>query len=326
MTTGPTRPDPARDRRAVIRPFRLVLVGAGRMGATHVRAVAGHSTIEIAAVVEPSDAAVASLRARTPRYRRVDEFLAGERFDGALVAVPTRAHVTVVTRLLAAGVPVLCEKPLGLTAADAEQLEHRALDAGVPLCIGYWRRFVPELRQLRHRIANGELGDIQLILCAQWDEQPPPAAFRDPASSGGILVDMGVHEWDQIRWLTGQDVVEARGFASSVRTHPPVSGDPDSVGVVARLSGGATALVTLVRRHPPGEVVRLEVVGTRSAVQVELIAPPNGDERLRVALQAQLEDFASVVRGGPAQGATPADAVAALATAERVATALEGRR
>jgi len=294
------------------------------MGSTHARALAGHRGIEITAVVEPSAGAIAWLKTQTPRYRQVDELLARERPDGALVAVPTRAHVEVASRLLAAGVPVLCEKPLGLTAADAERLAGRARDAGVALCVGYWRRFVPELRKLRHRIISGELGEIQVILCAQWDEYPPPAAFRDPAASGGILVDMGVHEWDQIRWLTGQDVVEARGFASPVRTHPPVSGDPESVSVVARLSGGATAVVTLVRRHPPGEVVRLEVVGTQGAVRLEPIAPPDGDERLRVALQAQLEDFASVACGAPGHGATPADAVAALATAERVATALQG--
>jgi myo-inositol 2-dehydrogenase/D-chiro-inositol 1-dehydrogenase len=294
------------------------------MGSTHARALAGHRGIEIAGVVEPSDGAVAWLEARTPRYREVDEFLARERCDGALVAVPTRAHLPVVTRLLAAGLPVLCEKPLGLTSTDAERLAHFAWGSGVPLRVGYWRRFVPEIRQLRHRIASGEFGEIQVILCGQWDAHPPAAAFRDPASSGGILVDMGVHEWDQIRWLTGQDIVEAGGFASSVCSDPPVSGDPESVAVVARLSGGGTAIVTLVRRHPPGEIVWLEVVGTRSAVRLELIAPPDGDERLHLALRAQIEDFAGVAGGAPGHGATPADAVAALATAERVAAALRG--
>jgi len=299
-----------------MRPFRLALVGAGRMGSTHARAIAGCPGIEISAVVEPSDEAMARLEPVVRRHRDVGALLTADRPEGALVAAPTRRHGEIVSALLRAGVPVLCEKPLGLTAAGAAELGALAQATGVPLVVGYWRRFVPELRALRARVVRGELGKVQFVLCAQWDERPPPVAFRDPTSSGGILVDMGVHEIDQIRWLLGQEIDTAVGFAASVTAEAPVPGDPESVSIAARLSGGATALITLIRRHPPGETVRLEIVGTEGAERLEPIAPPDGADRLLVALRAQLEDFVSAARGGRAEGATAADAAAALRTVE----------
>lgn len=247
--------------------------------------------------------------------------LEAEHVDGALVAVPTRAHVVACSRLLRGGVPVLCEKPLGLTASEAHALGALAETAGVPLLVGYWRRFVPELHRLRERLAAGALGTVQFVLCAQWDEHPPPAVFRDPASSGGILMDMGVHEVDQIRWLVGQEVEAAAAWAASVGSEAPVPGDPESVSIAARLSGGAMALITLIRRHPPGEVVRVEVVGTEDAVRLEPLAPPDGEERLLVALRGQLEDFVAAIHGQPSTGARAADAVAAHRAVERVAAA-----
>ena len=85
----------------------------------------------------------------------------------------------------------------------------------MPLQVAYWRRFIPGLRRLHDRIAAGEFGVIHLVTCYQWDEQPPSAAFR--AHSGGIAIDMGVHEFDQLRWLTGQDISGLAAVAARAR-------------------------------------------------------------------------------------------------------------
>ncbi len=291
------------------------------MATQQTRALHGTPTIRTTTVVEPSDSAMARFEGSARRYRQLDALLEAERVEGALVAVPTRAHVEVCSTLLRAGVPVLCEKPLGLTAPEARGLGALAEAAGVPLLVGYWRRFVPELRQLREQLATGAFGAVQFVLCAQWDEYPPPAAFRDPASSGGILMDMGVHEVDQIRWLVGQELDAVAAWAASVGSEAPVPGDPESVSIAARLSGGATALITLIRRHPPGEVVRVEVVGTERAIRLEPLAPPDGEERLLVALRAQLEDFVAAIHGQPSAGARAADAVAAHRAIARISAA-----
>ena len=120
-----------------------------------------------------------------------------------------------------------------------------AADAGVVLQIGYWRRFVPALVELRERITAGALGEPAQIWSWQWDEWPPSPAFR--ARSGGILLDMGVHEFDQVRWLTGQEFNDVTAIAASVASETPVPGDPESVAAVAELSGGAVATVSVGR-------------------------------------------------------------------------------
>jgi myo-inositol 2-dehydrogenase / D-chiro-inositol 1-dehydrogenase len=278
------------------------------MGATHARALASSNAVEIACVVDPSDAAAAQVAA--PRAT-LDDLPA---VDGALVCVPTRLHLEVVARLAELGLPVLCEKPCGLTSDETRAIA--ALDTR--LQVAYWRRFVPALRELRERVRAGELGEIVFASSAQWDELPPARAFRDPSSSGGIVVDMGVHELDQLRWLTGREIVGVSGVAGAVGWDEPVEGDPELVQLAVELDGGIAAAVTLGRRHPPGEVCRIEVVGLEGETRLDFVAPPDGDETIAAALRAQAEDFAAE-RG---EGATVEDAVAALEAAECAKAAL----
>ena len=288
--------------------FRLALVGAGRMGATHARALATSRSVEIACVVDPSDQAAAQVDAPRATLDDLPDV------DGALVAVPTRLHVGVMTELAALGLPVLCEKPCGLTVEETRQIA--AL--GVRLQVAYWRRFVPALRELRERIADGRFGEIVYVASAQLDELPPARAFRDPRSSGGIVVDMGVHELDQLRWLTGAGIADVAGVSGSVGWDPPVEGDPELVAFAVTTDAGVAAHVVLARRYPPGETCRVEVVGLDGAERIDFVSPPDGDETIFAALRAQAEDFA---RGG-AEGATVDDAIAALDAAQRVKAAL----
>jgi myo-inositol 2-dehydrogenase/D-chiro-inositol 1-dehydrogenase len=304
-----------------MRPVRLALVGAGRMGSTHARALgSAPDGVELAAVVEPSDEA-AGRTGIARRCRDLDELLALGGVDGAIVAAPTRLHAPLVTHLLEAGLPVLCEKPCGLRSDETRALARRAAEARVPLHVGYWRRFVPALRDLQAEVAAGSFGELELVACAQWDQSPPPAAFRDPASSGGILVDMGVHEFDQLRWLTGQEPEAIAGLASQAE----VEGDPDSVVLGLRLGGGALGTVSLLRRHPPGDLCRVEVVGSRKVARLDFLAPADGQQAFLAALRAQAADFAAAIAGGSPSGASPDDAVRALELAERAAAALPRR-
>jgi myo-inositol 2-dehydrogenase / D-chiro-inositol 1-dehydrogenase len=291
------------------------------MGATHARALAGDPEIELAALVEPSDAAAAALPT-LPR-RTIGE-LAGD-VDGAIVAVPTRFHEQVVAELLDAGLHTLCEKPCGLASDATRRLAERAAATGRVLQVGYWRRFVPSLRELRERLLSGELGELELVHCAQWDETPPPAAFRDPTSSGGIVVDMAVHELDQLRWLTGQEVVSLAGAASSVTYGEPVPGDPESVVLTAELSGGALAIISLLRRYPPGDLCRIDLVAGEAAERLDFVEPGDGEAAFLAALRAQAVDFGCAIAGGEPAGATAEDAAVALELAERARDVLNLR-
>jgi myo-inositol 2-dehydrogenase / D-chiro-inositol 1-dehydrogenase len=305
------------------REFRLGLAGAGRMGRTHLRALNGSDLVTVAAIAEPSAPsreAVAGLG--VPVHGSVAALVDREALDGVLICAPTDAHAEVIAEVVAAGLPVLCEKPCGVSPEQAAAAAGIAAAAGVPLQVAYWRRYVPQLRELRERILRGELGFVHLICCYQWDASPPPAAFR--VRSGGIFVDMGVHEFDQLRWLSGQEIGPLHVAAAGADP----SGDVDSAELIAQLSGGSVGLVSLGRYHRGGDMARAEAFGTRDTACCPFLTPEEGERAQLAALRAQAEDFARQARGESAGsgtgavGATAADAVAALEAARRASALL----
>jgi myo-inositol 2-dehydrogenase/D-chiro-inositol 1-dehydrogenase len=295
--------------------FRLGLIGAGRMGRTHLQALSGSDRVRIVAVAEPASLTRDALAASgLTVHAEVDAMLDAEQLDGVLIAAPSDRHVALVRRIADAGLPILCEKPCGTTAAEACEAARIASVAGVPLQVAYWRRFVPALRELRTRIADDVLGGLYLVACYQWDASPPPALFR--VHSGGILIDMGVHEFDQLRWLTGQDITGVQVSVPSVSSDPPVAGDSESAQVLCTMSGGSTGLVSLGRRFPRGDVCWTQVFGTKGAEECRFLWPPDADAAFHHALRLQAESFAAGVNGGAIDAAGAEDAVAALTAAE----------
>ncbi len=301
-------------------PFRLGLASAGRMGRTHLRALTGSDRVAVTAIAEMSAAARAALGAvpGVTVHASAAEMLDAAAIDGVLIAAPTDQHGAVIAEVARHGLPILCEKPCGLTAAAARASAETAAAAGVPLQVAYWRRFVPSLQRLRDRIAAGEFGTVHLVTCYQWDEQPPSAAFR--AHSGGIAIDMGVHEFDQLRWLTGQDISTLAVVASG--RAPDGIADVDGAQAIAALSGGGCGFISLGRYYPAGDAVWAEVFGTRGSERCDVIDPAQGERARLEALRCQAENFAEFALGAPCAGATADDAVAALAAAEQVTVAI----
>lgn len=301
-------------------PVRIALVGAGRMGRVHLDALRRSPAIELAGVVEPYAPTRESLAGeRLAVYESVDELLDRDRPEGVLIAAPSDRHQALVAEFAAAGVPMLCEKPVGIRVSDALGATATAREAGVLLQVGYWRRFVPELRALRERISTGQLGDINQLACMQWDAEPPSDQFR--AHSGGIAVDMGVHEFDQIRWLLGQEIQWVAAISAGPASGATAS-DPDAATVLAQLSGGAAATVSLGRRFPHADSCWLEVWGTEGYERLPFMWDAEGDRVFRTAIATQAEAFADAIRGGTPTGAWGEDAVAALTVAEWTAESL----
>lgn len=295
--------------------LRLLVIGAGRMGRVHLAAIAESTAARAVAVVEPFDSSRAALAGTgLALFAGLDDALAAGGFDAALVAAPSPLHPDLVASLMAARVPTLCEKPCGLRSSDTVRAAEAAAAAGVPLQIGYWRRFVPALQALRAEIETGALGDIALVQAWQWDGEPPAAGFR--LTSGGPLLDMGVHEFDMVRWLTGQDISLRAVVDSDVVSVDRVEGDPESVLATGKLSGGGVAVVSLGRRFDRGDCCWVEVIGTAGSRRCEFMVGESGDAVFRAALVSQVDAFAATVRGAPSTAATAADAVAALDAVE----------
>jgi myo-inositol 2-dehydrogenase / D-chiro-inositol 1-dehydrogenase len=302
--------------------FRLGLVGAGRMGRTHLRALRDVSDVKIVAVAEP----VASLRDEAVTdfgvagYSSLTEMLEAKDIDGVLIVTPSDSHVDVIAEVAAAGLPILCEKPCGVNASDARRAQKIVRDAGVALQIGYWRRFVPHLGLLREGIESGHFGDVLSLSCLQWDGEPPSSAFR--ARSGGIFIDMGVHEFDQARWLTGGDFTSVTSFASPSISDPEVTNDPDSAQILCETTSGATVFISLGRHYDGGDMASVEVFGSNDHVLSMFLNPEDGERAQLEALVLQARSFAEYANGGPERGASIEDAIAALEAAGRAADQL----
>jgi myo-inositol 2-dehydrogenase/D-chiro-inositol 1-dehydrogenase len=289
------------------------------MGTAHLRAIASSELVRVVAVAEP--AAERRDRLAGPDlavHADLGSMLRAGDLDGVVVAAPSALHVELVTQAVDAGVAVLCEKPCGLTTQQIHSAADAAKKRDVPLQIGYWRRFVPALQHLRQRMIGGEFGDIYLVVCHQWDAAPPPPEFR--ASSGGIFVDMGVHEFDQIRWLSGQEFARLEPAISTTAADLPVANDAESAQVLCTMSEGAVAFIALGRRFRLGDVCSVQIFGTTNAEEHRFLWPPDSDATFLLALRSQAEAFAAWVRGGVAAGASAADAVAALRAAEQASS------
>lgn len=245
----------------------LAIIGAGRMGRTHAHLIAaGAPELHIVAIGDVDGAAA---------RRLADDIGGGVAFadplaalsapgvDAVLIAVSSVHHREIVVAAAAAGRDILCEKPLALDLGDTDAILAAVDRAGIRLQVGLMRRHDPDHVRARARIVSGELGRPLLFTSRQYDVDPPPSAILDPRSGGGIMLDMGIHEFDSARFLMGSEIVEVQA-TGSVQLFPELAahGDVDTAVVGLRFATGAIGSIELSRRVAYGEDVRTEVHGT----------------------------------------------------------------
>jgi predicted dehydrogenase len=279
-------------------PLRTAIVGLGRMGRCHLTALDGVAEIDVVALAEPSAEALSAAAAARPHartYAAVADALAHPGLEACIVVTPTPTHPHVVEAAIEAGVHVLCEKPLALDVAVGDRLGSVAAQRGLLLQVGFWRRFAAPWRAARDCIERGGIGVPLMLRLAQWDADPPPPAFCDPAVSGGLAVDCGVHEYDLAEWLTGRRITRVSAWSLPI-VDPAVgqSGDVDNLVAVLELDGGGVATVDLSRNARFGDDVRTEVLGSSGALLIDSL--PVGRARigtsggLEVLAQSEVED------------------------------------
>jgi myo-inositol 2-dehydrogenase / D-chiro-inositol 1-dehydrogenase len=279
-------------------PLRTAIIGLGRMGRCHLTALDGVAEIDVVALAEPSAAALSAAAAARPQaraYAAVADALAHPGLEACIVVTPTPTHPEVVEAAIEAGVHVLCEKPLALDVAVGDRLGSVAAQRGLLLQVGFWRRFAAPWRAARDCIERGGIGVPLMLRLAQWDADPPPPAFCDPAVSGGLAVDCGVHEYDLAEWLTGRRITRVSAWSLPI-VDPAVgrSGDVDNLVAVLELDGGGVATVDLSRNARFGDDVRTEVLGSSGALLIDSL--PVGRARigtsggLEVLAQSEVED------------------------------------
>ncbi|HET7474247.1 MAG TPA: Gfo/Idh/MocA family oxidoreductase [Candidatus Limnocylindrales bacterium] len=315
------------------------LVGAGRMGSIHGRLITrAVPNARLAGIADLNLEAARRLAAELgdpPAFSSLDEMLAAGPVDAVLIATSSSHHLAAIRAAAAAGRDLLCEKPIALTMDDTAAAIAAADAAGVRLQTGFMRRWDPDYARAHARLASGALGRPILFKSLQFDAEPPPVAFADPAVSGGIMVDMGIHEFDLARWLMADEVAEVHAFGSSV-AWPELAtvGDVDSAVVNLRFRGGATGTVEMARTTTYGEDVRTEVLATAGSIWVGHLpishgASSGGDAgstvaadladgavpRFEAAYAAQTRGFVEAILADRPVAVSGADSAAALAIA-----------
>ena len=256
-----------------------------------------------------------------------------------VVAAATDAHPELILAAVDAGVPVFCEKPVAKTMAEAVAVARRVADRGVPIQIGYPRRFDQGFAAVREAVASGELGWVHTVRSTTLDPAPPPAAYL--AVSGGIFRDCAIHDFDAVRWVTGQEVVEV--YATGSDRGDPVFADIGDVAFAATvltLADGARAVVSNSRYNARGHDVRMEVHGSEDSIAAGLdeglplrsaqpgVTFPGGTpytffmDRFADAFRASLAAFTEVVAGARPSPCTIEDALETGWVAEAAALSL----
>jgi myo-inositol 2-dehydrogenase/D-chiro-inositol 1-dehydrogenase len=154
---------------------------------------------------------------------------------------------------------------------------------------------------------------VHFLVCSQWDEAPPPLSFRH--DSGGIYIDMGVHEIDQTLWLLGQDFADVKTQVFPTTEDPGAQNDVDSAQALVMLSGGTSTVISLGRFYEGGDIVSVELFGSKGHTRFDVVSPETGEEPQLHALKLQAEAFARHARGASQEGTSAEEAARVLEVA-----------
>ena len=321
---------------------RIGLLGVGRIGIMHARILAPKVESLVIADVVPERARQAADELGA-RVRSVEDFFDSDDLDGVVLATPTDAHARHIEAAVRLSVPIFCEKPVALDIASTERANAAAKSAGVPVHIGFQRRFDAAYAAARERLAEGKIGELRRVHMHTLDQAPAAREFL--AASGGIFTDCLIHDFDALRWVTGREVEEVFAFGTDLGL-PDFADFSDVCETVLalRLTGGALATAHSSRFNGAGYDVRMEVHGTEGTDVVGMderlpvrslepgVAYPSGEPwvdfiaRFADCYERELEAFLDVVAGKGEVPSTIDDAVASLRVAEACAASCrEGR-
>lgn len=315
------------------------VVGLGRIGAFHVGTLASLDAVDQLFVTDTVPAAMESV---TGRYAaatgRADaDAVLASGVDALVIASATPTHAGLIEKSVAAGVPVFCEKPIAMSSAESAAVVARCGDSGVPVAIGYNRRFDPAVSAVRAAVVSGELGFITTARSTTLDPAPPPMTYI--AGSGGIFRDCAVHDFDTLRWAVGDDVVEV--YATGANQGDPeftAHDDVDSATAILTFASGAMGVVSASRYNGRGYDCRLEVHGSTDSVvagwdrgtPVRNLDPgcafPDGTahgffmDRFAEAYRRELGEFCALATGAPSTSLCTMDDALAVALIADAAT------
>lgn len=248
---------------------RFGLLGAGRIGKVHAKAVAGDPGARLVAVADAFEKAAKELAsAYGADIRTIDEIEKAADVDAVVICTPTDTHADLIERFARAGKAIFCEKPIDLDLHRVERCLDVVEKAGAILMVGFNRRFDPHFSAVRKAIDDGAIGTVEMVSITSRDPGPPPHDYI--TRSGGIFRDMTIHDFDMARFLLGEEPVSVSALAS-VLVDKKIGelGDYDSVSVLLQTASGKQCAISNSRRATYGYDQRIEVHGSKGMVAAE---------------------------------------------------------
>lgn len=249
--------------------LQVALLGAGRIGTIHAANLAAHPNVRLKVVADPDLAAAQAVATRHGATAAEDPLRAinDPEVQAVVIASPTPTHVSFIVAAARAGKAIFCEKPIDLDLGQVDLCLDEVRSAGVPLFIGFNRRFDPSFRTLHQRVRDGAVGKVEQVTIISRDPGPPPAQYAK--ASGGIFRDMTIHDFDMARWLIGEEPTELFASASAL-VDPDIGreGDYDTVMITLRTASGVLCHIQNSRRATYGYDQRVEVFGDKGLLQL----------------------------------------------------------
>lgn len=317
--------------------LRVAVIGAGRIGRVHSKAIDSHPEAQLVAVSDPVGTAAEELAALygARAYKEAEEVFADPEVDAVIIGSPSTLHATQLLAAARAGKAVLCEKPVAIDVAEARQLESDlATFEHPPVMLGFQRRFDPSMRRAHELVAEGAIGEVSQVTIISRDPAPPPASYI--AVSGGIFKDMAIHDFDLCRFYMG-DIASVTAIGQKLIPELAETGDYDATAIVVVATSGAVATITNNRSCATGYDQRIEIQGRTGSLAMDNMRPTaltvNTAEysdardpyldffltRYADAYRNELTAFIDAINNGTPVSPTVADGVAALVLAEAAA-------
>ena len=322
------------------------LIGLGRLGRIYARDLATRiPEAHLAAVADTAPGVAAAIAAEygVPRhYSDPTDLLDDPEIHAVVVVSPTSTHSALVVAALGRGKATFCEKPPALTLEEAIAMKEATARTSTLLQMGFMRRFDAGYAEAKRLIDAGTIGAPVLFKSSSRDPFPPSVEYADPRSSGGMIVDMGIHDFDLARWFMGE--VRSVHAVGGALVFPELRnvGDIDNAVISLVFADGRLGVVDLSRNGVYGYDITTEVLGTKGTVRVGYLREtpllvmtknhvahdtvPYFIERFEKAYTAQLRDFARNVLSDTIPSVTIDDGIGALRLGLGATRAYETRR
>jgi len=251
-----------------MKKIKIGIVGAGRIGKIHADNLIKHPQVEIVGISDLFAGSElqqwASDRGITLVTKNSEELLNHSGIDAIFICSTTDTHVPLIKTAAEQGKHIFCEKPLSMDIRQTEEAIEAVTRAGVQLQVGFNRRFDHNFKRVREHVQSGAIGETHLIKITSRDPAPPPEAYIK--LSGGIFMDMMIHDFDMARFLSGSEVEEV--YANGSVLVDPVFAqydDVDTAIVTLRFTNGALGVIDCSRKASYGYDQRVEVFGSKGS-------------------------------------------------------------